>query len=192
VRSRLSDTHARLERALRGDEQAVREIDRHLRSSLMKHVQGHALFDDIAHVHTADGIVDAALTRLFERGRAGIVPEDHGTHSLLKYVRAAVDGLIVDEWRKEHAAKRTGVMGSPAVNRIPRPSESWNAKDLRRFCIAMVNAEARPAFELAIDEGLTHEQIANRLRIPASQVKTQLERARDYLSRLFVGREWTR
>lgn len=186
---------------MRGDEDAAQLVFAKLHARLLEYARYHTLRVDLEPAYSAEDAVSDAIVRLLTQYRRGGAIDDRGRLAFAAYLRTLVVRVLLDRRRGQYASKRDA--GAPleqvelddttraqALSREPSVSRQIAAADLRDFCLSLLDAFQREVWALAIEEGLTHAQIAERLQVPVTRVKTALREARNRLGELFDGRDW--
>ncbi len=93
-------------------------------------------------------------------------------HKAIDRIRAATRRLRLYEAAEAEAKSSLPVVSQPAQN----AEQSENAKALRES-LEMLPQEVRESIELAFFGGLSHSQIAERLALPVTTVKSRIRRA---------------
>ena len=134
---------------------------------------------------TADVFCELWQHRLrYDRSRSGARP----------YVLLLARSRAIDRLRSRAARQRqsTGDEGDEIVRRTADPQEDSPAQEALhaerrariRAALNLLDARQRTAMELAFYEGLSHQQIAERLSAPLGTVKTHIRKG---LARLRFG-----
>lgn len=107
--------------------------------------------------------------------------------NMLAWLRRIMSNLMIDQWRRHKRQSQSLLTDGTAESTTMEPpcSSPWEGLNLDdvRGALPGLSRQVRPVFELHLD-GLSYQQIADRLGLRASTVGTRLLRGRLQMRRL--------
>jgi RNA polymerase sigma-70 factor (ECF subfamily) len=177
---------ALLNRIAEGDAAAFASFyDRH--SNLLFSIATHVLRDD----REAEDVLQEAMVLLWERATT----YDHSLGKPLSWVVTLTRNKAIDRLRslkrRQHRTSQPldeleSVLADPAAS-ASDSAMSRESAGLVRAALVTLPGEQRQAIELAFFRGLSHFEIADRLRVPLGTIKARIRRGMLFLRDALEG-----
>jgi len=182
-----------LVRSFEGDERAERELFGELQGFLLRELRAHRLAPSALQHCSSNDLVNEVWLRCYSSGALkSFRASGHG--SLRRFLCRILNRTLVDVLRRERADKRGGrqrhaaqVSPEPDAPQwefaAPDPTPSSGARFLEMWelCEATLSPKELDVFRLTEAEGLDGAEIARRLELTPSAVRSLLFRARGKL-----------
>ncbi len=201
ARLESASTRTMLRYALRGDPEAERRFYLRLKERLTVLAARHPLMPRLRSTTTPEDVASEVLVRCFA-ARAFQRFEDRGRNSIPRFLHVVLQRTLVDMLRRSKSAKRrsTGAAASPIAlddrdayeppSNDPTPTSQARSTELAELCQRLLAGRELEVWKLIEFEGLQPADVAERLDIAPSTVRSLFHRARCKLIRAFEEREY--
>ncbi len=202
ARLESASTRTMLRFALRGDPEAERRFYLRLKERLTVLAGRHPLMPRLRSTTTPEDVASEVLVRCFA-ARAFQRFEDRGRNSIPRFLHVVLQRTLVDMLRRSKSAKRRSSTGADPVpvavgeldayeppSNDPTPTSQARSAELAELCQKLLGGRELEVWKLIEFEGLQPADVAERLDIAPSTVRSLFHRARCKLIRAFDEREY--